>query len=259
MLTDGEDSDVAGLIVEVEAAGKAGIRVSFGFLAPPDAFFEPDLLAAILRTGGSYASFETADAIQSFLFLILSNGLTARDHGAGAEQPLLPGITVARLTGGASVAFGYEAQAGEALVFTVESLSGPQLDAELEDAAGKSVGKNSTSGAAGEPAAITYTAKAAGALKLVVGAAKGSAAGGEGVFQVSLNSSLGISGCNLTTTPPPDNSTGTDNTTVTGSPPTAPPTSPPTPTATLVVTAAAARLGTAGFVAAGMALAAALI
>jgi len=204
VLTDGEDSDVVSLTAAIVAAGQAGIRVSFGFLASSTASYDPDLLASILRTGGTYVSFETADAIQSFLYLILSNGLTKGDTAASGDQALLPGVTVAKLTaGGSGVGFSYAVLAGETVDFTVESLSAQALDAELTDSSGKSLGKNST-GSLGEPAVVSYSAAAGGDLRLVVASSNDTA---EGVFQVSVVSSLGISACNLTTTP--GNGTGT--------------------------------------------------
>ncbi|KAL8422241.1 hypothetical protein RB596_002834 [Gaeumannomyces avenae] len=244
VLTDGEDSDTKGLIAAIEAARAAGIRVSFGFLAPTAGAFKPDLLSAILKTGGSYASFATADAIQSWLFLILSNGITASDRpgsGSASSQPLLPGITVAKLSGGGqSVAFSYAAQAGEQLVFSVSSLSAQELSAELSAEGGGSgsvVGKNSTT-ARSKTATVAFSPSAAGNLKLVVAATNSTA---EGVFQVSLNSSLGISGCNLTTQNPGGGGSGGNTTTLL---PTYSPTKPSTPTGSLppVATAAAARL-----------------
>ncbi|RYP71215.1 hypothetical protein DL769_004729 [Monosporascus sp. CRB-8-3] len=241
VLTDGEDSDTDGLIQEIERAGSGGVRVSFGFLAPSESFFEPDLLAAILRTGGTYTSFATAEAVQSFLFLVLSNGLTAADHSATTGQPLLPGVTVAKLSGGGQpVSFIYAAQTDEQLVFTFESLSSQALDSELKDASGNPLGGNSTAGT--DPASISYTADAAGNLQFEVKTNDPA----EGVFQVSLNSSLGIAGCNLTTTPPPTNST---NGTI--------PSGTPTPTSTIppVVTAGAAMIATAGAPLVGLLLA----
>ncbi|KAL8393132.1 hypothetical protein RB595_003070 [Gaeumannomyces hyphopodioides] len=239
VLTDGEDSDTKGLIAAIEAARAAGIRVSFGFLAPTAGAFKPDLLSAILKTGGSYASFATADAIQSWLFLILSNGITASDRaGAGASsQPLLPGITVAKLSGGQPVAFSYAAQAGEQLVFSVSSLSSQELAAELAEGGGSVVGKNATT-ARSKTTTVAFSPSAAGDLKLVVAATNSTA---EGVFQVSLNSSLGISGCNLTAQNPGGGSGGNTTTLL----PTYSPTNPSTPTGSLppAVTAAAARLG----------------
>jgi hypothetical protein len=200
VLTDGEDSDVPALTASIVAAGGAGIRVSFGFLASSTASYDPDLLAAILRTGGTYVSFETADAIQSFLYLLLSNGLTKSDTvSSGGDQALLPGVTVAKLTAGSGgVGFSYAAVAGETVSFTVDSLSSQALTAELKDGSGSVVGTNST-GASGEAAVVSYSAAAGGTdLKLVVGASNSTA---EGVFQVSVLSSLGISACNLTTVP----------------------------------------------------------
>jgi hypothetical protein len=82
-------------------------------------------------------------------------------------------------------------------------------------------------------------------LKLIVASSNSTA---EGVFQVFLNSSLGISGCNLNQTNPNNNTTPTNNTH-----PTPVPSKPPT------VTAGAARYATAGFSMVGFALVAAFL
>ncbi|KAB5566544.1 hypothetical protein GE09DRAFT_1218801 [Coniochaeta sp. 2T2.1] len=251
VLTDGEDSDVVSLTNSIVAAGSAGIRVSFGFLASSTASYDPDLLAAILRTGGTYVSFETADAIQSFLYLLLSNGLTKTDTAASGDQALLPGVTVAKLTAGsAGVGFSYAAVAGETVSFTVESLSAQALDAELTDGSGASVGKNST-GSSGEAAVLEYTAAASTNLKLVVSSSNSTA---EGVFQVSVLSSLGISACNLTTVP--NNTTGGTGPTGTGSVVVTP---TPTKTSPPFVTAGAGKVVTFGVGAFGVVLAGLLL
>lgn len=251
VLTDGEDSDVQALTDAIVAAGTAGIRVSFGFLADASATFDPDLLAAILRTGGTYVSFATADAIQSFLFIVLSNGLTKSDVSAGGDQPLLPGVTVAKLTAGSGVGFSYAAVQGETVSFSIQSLSAQALGAELT-AGGASVGKNSTD-AAGDPAVVAYTATAGStALKLVVSSTNSTA---EGVFQVSVVSSLGISACNLTTVPTnttTGGSGGGNGSTTTGGTTTSP---TPTKSSPPFVTAAAGRLASAGFGVVGVVLA----
>lgn len=251
VLTDGEDSDVVSLTAAIVSAGQAGIRVSFGFLASSTASYDPDLLAAILRTGGTYVSFETADAIQSFLYLLLSNGLTKIDTAASGDQALLPGVTVAKLTAGSGgVGFSYAAVAGETVSFTVDSLSSQALDAELSDAAGTSLGKNST-GSFGEAAVVEYTASAATDLKLVVSSSNSTA---EGVFQVSVVSSLGISACNLTTVP--NNTTGGGGPTGTG---TGSVTPTPTKTGPPIVTAGAGKVVTFGVGAVGVLLAGLLL
>lgn len=214
--------------------------------------FDPDLLGAILRTGGTYVSFETADAIQSFLYLLLGNGLTKSDQtSAGGGQPLLPGVTVAKLTAGSTgVGFSYTAVPGESVNFTVESLSSQSLQAELKDGKGVSLAKNST-GAFGEPAVVAYAATTGTDWVLTVGSVNDTA---EGVFQVSVLSSLGISACNLTTVP--GNGTGGGNGTGTGTGTTGTATPSPTKTGGPFVTAAAGRLGTAGFSVVGVVLAA---
>lgn len=200
MLTDGEDSQTAPLITQLERAASLGIRVSFGFLAPPNSFSNAPLLAAILRTGGTYASFQTAEAIQSFLFVILSNGLTAADTPAGTTQAILPGVTVARLNAGAAapVLFSYDAVVGEVLRFEFRSMSRQTIDGELTAPGLATPARNTSLGTVRTPASITYTASAAGPVVLAISSADTA----EGVFEVSLNSSLGISACNLNNTAP---------------------------------------------------------
>jgi hypothetical protein len=200
VLTDGEDSDVDNLIDQINKAASLGIRVSFGFLAPPDSFSEPDLESAILKTGGTFMSFNDAANIQPWLFLLLSNGLTASDNSGKSDQPLLPGITIAKLSGSDAVTFSYAAKSGEDLEFTIASFSGLTLQADLQDANGASIAKNTT---AGDPATVAHKADADATLKLVVSADGAT----EGVFQVTLNSSLGISGCSLPNDTAPANGT----------------------------------------------------
>ncbi|KAH6690606.1 hypothetical protein F5X68DRAFT_260012 [Plectosphaerella plurivora] len=224
VLTDGEDGDPTLLLEQIKKAGSLGIRVSFGYLKPPSTSNALEVKEAILQTGGTYSTFQEAESIQPWLYLLLSNGLTAGDSNASKEQPLLSGITVAKISGTDAVSFSYAASQGEKLVFTVESLSQQDLDVALSKSGGSEIGKNSST--ATEPAELTYEASGSETLLLSV-TAVGSTT--EGVFQVSVNSSLGLSGCNLNQTKPSTNTTSV-------------PTRPPLPT----VTAGVAKLGPLG-------------
>lgn len=221
VLTDGEDSSASNLIDQINDAKSKGIRVSFGFLAPSTDFFEPDLLAAILHTGGAYTSFDAAEAIQSFLFLVLSNGLVANDVATTSNQPLLPGVTVAKLSGADPVTFTYDVRGGEVLEYTVASLSNQELTASLANANGDEITTNNTSIG---PAVLHFDGLVAEELFLTVQAMNDTK---EGVFQVSLNSSFGFAGCNLNNTPVANNGTGSPVT--------------PTPNPTTVPVSAALR------------------
>ncbi|EXL39291.1 hypothetical protein FOCG_18094 [Fusarium oxysporum f. sp. radicis-lycopersici 26381] len=193
ILTDGEDTNVAALINQIKKADSLGIRVSFGFLAPPETPPKPDLLQAILQTGGAYNSFNQPENIQPWLYLLLGNGITALDKkSSSTAQPLLSGITTAKLSGSGDVAFSYLASDGEKLVFTVTSISAQDLDVKLSHENGNLVGKNSTT-SGNRPAELSVKTTKAETLKVVVS----SATSKEGIFQISVNSSLGISACNL--------------------------------------------------------------
>jgi hypothetical protein len=227
VLTDGEDGNPTLLLEQIKKAGSLGIRVSFGYLKPPSTANALEVKEAILQTGGTYSTFQEAESIQPWLYLLLSNGLTAGDSNSSKEQPLLSGITVAKISGADAVLFSYAASQGEKLVFTVESLSQQNLDVSLSKSGGSEIGKNSTT--ATDPADLSYQASGSETLLLSVSAVGSTA---DGVFQVSVNSSLGLSGCNLNQTKP---STPGGNSTLV-------PTGPPLPT----VTAGVAKIGPLG-------------
>ncbi|KAK3361297.1 hypothetical protein B0T24DRAFT_585868, partial [Lasiosphaeria ovina] len=106
VLTDGQDSDTSSLLAALDLAAQLGIRVSFGFLAPPanprQSFSgasdplsgaEPDVVAAILRTGGIFGTITSAEAQRRFVDLVVSHGATNIDGtrpGATNGGPLFP-------------------------------------------------------------------------------------------------------------------------------------------------------------------------
>lgn len=227
VLTDGEDLTTKAP-EQFRKAQSLGIRVSFGFLNPSPGSTRIEQQKAILQTGGTYATFQEAESIQPWLYLLLSNGITADDPSSSKEQPLLSGITVAKISGADPVLFSYAASQGEKLVFTIESFTQQTLDAVLSMSGGDEIAKNSTT--ATGPAELTYEVSGSETLLLSVAAASSVT---DDVFQVSVNSSLGISGCNLNQTRP-SNST----------------TSPALPTAT----AGAAKMGALGLPLAMLAL-----
>lgn len=230
LLTDGWDTAPAQLAAAVSAAAEEGVRVSIGFLQPPPpqefgprddeagAASEPDLLRAVLATGGLHARVHPDEAgVQKFLLLLLAHGLAGSDVAAAtqaAEQWILPDATVAALLNGTdggdgaagSASVRYDASPGEVLRFSVRSLAGQPLYAQLS-LDGAAIGRRVVGGAAGSTpgvGALAYTAPPAGGRVRLLLSGPGGGGGGAGgatatrgredVVLVALESSAGGAG-----------------------------------------------------------------
>lgn len=186
VLTDGEDSSLDELVAEINRAQGLGIRVAFGFLSPTPPTGAADLLAAILATGGIYSTIDSAEAQQNFVDLVLSHGPTDNDaSGASGNTLLLPGLTVAgNVSSAESETFVYDAQAGEKLNYTLQTVNGGSLDVTLRDAdAGQDLDTTSTDGLG--HAEILFDVTSDTLLELIVSTSNATAT----LFTVSLNSS----------------------------------------------------------------------
>jgi hypothetical protein len=152
VFTDGEDSDTATLINEIDRAGQLGIRVFLGLLSPQPVGVIPralqarqagtialppsDLLGAILGTGGLFGVINSAAAQASFVDLVVARGATNIDSiGSYNGGQLFPGVlTVSLLKPTQSVVvFTFHATAGESLVFDTQIITGGALNVILHD------------------------------------------------------------------------------------------------------------------------------
>jgi hypothetical protein len=109
VLTDGMDNSPGGLESALASAQSLGIRVSFGFLAPPANPVPPsvraagvprgattrqapasappvDLVRAIDATGGVYSTINSAEAQRAFVQLVNANGATNLDDPFGSDD-----------------------------------------------------------------------------------------------------------------------------------------------------------------------------
>lgn len=144
VLTDGEDGAPAALVTALKRARRLGIRVEFGFLSPPtlpasakrlhaaQAASQPrEVQAAILATGGVFATIDSAEAQRAFIDLVTRTGLTNLNDPNGADDDggLGRDLTVtARLSGPTDVdRFTYQAPAGRRLTVKVRPLDGQKL------------------------------------------------------------------------------------------------------------------------------------
>jgi hypothetical protein len=232
VLTDGQDSDISALVAAVNQAAQLGIRVSFGFLAPPaipiskarrsiprrnmDGEYRsrplyarqssgsnplsgtsPDVVAAILRTGGVFGTISSAEAQRRFVELVISRGPTNIDGiGSSNGGPLFPGVTIVALASTAGIAatpdiYTYRASPGEKLKFTAQTISGNMtLDVKLRDVrGGRDVGNVVADSTNGGVVTIPYEATAGTDLELLVvpsGSSLGMGGNSAALYSVTL-------------------------------------------------------------------------
>jgi hypothetical protein len=164
VFTDGQDSDRTALIAAVRAATAAGVRVSFGFLAPPSSAASastaraqaqaappPDLVQAILESGGVFSTIDSAEAQEAFVELVGSRGVTALDdpNGAGDGGSIAPGVGVTGLAGPGPDRdpYAFRSTPGRLLTVTARTLSGGPVAVEAHDvAAGRRLARQRTGG-----------------------------------------------------------------------------------------------------------------
>jgi hypothetical protein len=231
VLTDGEDSNFAGRMLQYARAKLLGIRVATGFLSPPatPASLLPrnvlakraasvDELTAILQTGGIYSTIDSAEAQQNFLELVVDNGVTDIDDGGGFTG-IFPGLTIAKLISndGGPVSFVYSAKAGEKLNFTIRAISPISLSSVLHDVEGNIDLSTAVTNSSGT-AFIALDATQDVDLELVVTTssnATGFNSTTEGVFSVGLKTTAPIISKNNTNTTVPSTKPVYPNATVT--------------------------------------------
>ncbi|KAK0668785.1 hypothetical protein QBC41DRAFT_337333 [Cercophora samala] len=184
VLTDGDDPYYGDRLAQLARAYLLGIKVSFGFLWPVSIpVTNPkmkrgvdrlgrrqaqtsEMLAAVLKTGGSYATIDSPEAQQAFVELLKSNGFSAADDGSSVT-PLQKGLGIAGLTTTITptVYYSYNSKGGEDITIDLQALS-CTIDAVLLDvAAGTVVGNTSVSSTNGQ---IKYTSSTDQLLELSI-------------------------------------------------------------------------------------------
>lgn len=202
VLTDGEDAYLETLILSLNNATALGVRISFGFLQTPGSPVTPPagLVSAILATGGTFSTIDSAAAQQYFIDLIIANGPTPVDVGGGATGPngetsILPGLAVAHKLARDPGVYTYNAVAGERLNFTVQSLTNQSLAVALSGHGGADL-LTATEGPSWI-ANVLFTPASDTALKLTVGLAANGTGEINGTYTVGLNSSLAVLNCTV--------------------------------------------------------------
>jgi hypothetical protein len=186
----GKGEDIAALVHQLARARALGIRVSFGHLCPGCNHSRLELLAAIVETRGIYGKIDSAEAMQSFVDLVIAHGPTDLDDGGGAGSgtALLPGLSIAgeiSTAAGASI-FMYNARAGEKLSFSIQAMSNQLLNSTLRDVRSAMELESEVTDAQGR-AMISLDVVTSIELELLVAAPD---AADMGLFSVGLQSSI---------------------------------------------------------------------
>jgi hypothetical protein len=160
LLTDGQDGNPANQLTQLQRAASLGIRVSIGFLSPPPnpvtskrsvkkRQSTSDLQLAIVQTGGTFGTIDSADAQKTFIDSVLAHGVTGID-AAGVNSVLKANVTITdHLVNATKRRYVYSGGIGEQVNFTVTSQT-DTLNVTLHDVRGnKDIGSSSTAGSGG--------------------------------------------------------------------------------------------------------------
>ena len=196
VLTDGLDggSSLPGALAQ---AASLGIRVNFGFLSPPanpvpaatrasaargerpigraaqsGSDQPPELVRAILATGGFYGVIDSAESQRKFVDLVLAHGATALDDPNGLDDggALIPGVRATGLLGAGEVdTWSYAPAPGRHVTVTATSRDGSPLVVRVHDVR-RGVG---AAEAGGNPASATARVRGRTDLEIRVSGATG--------------------------------------------------------------------------------------
>ncbi|KAK4195890.1 hypothetical protein QBC40DRAFT_210528 [Triangularia verruculosa] len=231
VLTDGADdppSLISDTIDSINRAQKAGIRVSFGFLSVDAEEQDSRITSAILSSGGTFTTVNTAEDTSKLVAQALLNRLVGPP--STGSVPLLPGLKTAGMLSQTSLTtFSYAAQQGEAFNVTVTAIDKVSLKATLKEAGKNTEIKSAVTDATTGVASLEHTALATGNFTIEVTSTTGGSK--SGLFAVQIGSSLDPCKPSNTTQPHPSGSplipTGANSTYL------------PTPTSSTVFTAGA--------------------
>ncbi|KAK4171076.1 hypothetical protein QBC36DRAFT_225417 [Triangularia setosa] len=189
VLTDGADdppSLISDTIDSINRAQQAGIRVSFGFLSVDAEEQDSRITSAILSSGGTFTTVNTAEDTSKLVAQALLNGLVGLPHTGSV--PLLPGLKTAGMLSQKSLTtFSYAAQKDEAFNVTVTAIDNVSLKATLMEAGKSAEITSAVTDATTGIALLEYTALWTGNYTIEVSSAGGSKSG---LFAVQIGSSL---------------------------------------------------------------------
>jgi Mg-chelatase subunit ChlD len=188
VLTDGVDDPpdlVTDTISAIDRARELGVRVSFGFLAIDAGQQDSRITTAIIRSGGTFTTLNTAGDASLFVAQALLNGLTGPPRSGSVA--ILPGLNTAGLLSQTSPStFSYAAQAGESINVTVTAIDSVALKVTLRNGDTNTDIKTATTNSGGV-AFLEHTTQERSNLNIVVTANGGASSG---LFAVQLGSSL---------------------------------------------------------------------
>jgi hypothetical protein len=204
VLTDGSDFSTELLVDSINNAGQQGIRVSFGFLDGSGYGFsyqDPEVLRAILGTGGMYSTINGDMAQNAFVNVMIVHGLTDNDNPSAKDnKAVYNGLSVAFMLGSdGTSSLTYQAEGGETLTFSISSISAGDLNVTAVDASGKEIGKATVdSFSSYTPEELEVKVSSGGSLELKIqGDLDDLSFTEDPMFIVGVNSSIPLTNCTL--------------------------------------------------------------
>jgi hypothetical protein len=120
------------LVNQINRAAGLGIRVAFGFLDASSSLQDPDVLSAIMHSGGRYFTIQNYNASKAFIDGIIVNGLTKNDNPKGASTTLLAGLDASHfISGSETQTMTYSPRSKEQLTFDVQSVNAGVLSVQV--------------------------------------------------------------------------------------------------------------------------------
>jgi hypothetical protein len=106
---------------------------------------DPSVLAAVMHSGGRYATITDSGSAQDFIKAVLVNGLTTNDNPSGNQDILLGGLSVSKfISGSSTVTVSYTARSNESVIFNIQSVDAGTIKAQAS-LNGKVVDKGTSS------------------------------------------------------------------------------------------------------------------
>ncbi|KAH8811306.1 hypothetical protein F5884DRAFT_270342 [Xylogone sp. PMI_703] len=203
VFTDGQDFTPQTLVDSINDASSQGVRVSFGFLDATNSLQDQSVLAAIIASGGVYATITTEDASNNFINFAILNGLTQQDNPGGNNSTLLAGLSIAPvIPQNKTVTITYIARKDEHIVFVVGSVDGEVLS--VEALSGSTV-LNKTITSYYSTTNLTVKAQSDGPIDVKIAAPD---AQEDNMFTIGAVSNMPIQNCTIAVGAPPNSHGG---------------------------------------------------
>ena len=192
-----QDDEISPLVDQINDAASKGIRVAFGFLDSTSSIQDPNVLSAIMNSGGRYFTVPDYKDIQTFINGIIVNGLTTNDNPQGDTTTLYAGLDASQfISDSETQTMTYNARSSESLTFDIDSVNAGDLSVQIVSN-GKVLGTGTATNdslSVSSGLSLSVTVHSAEAIDVKVTATN---APKDSIFVVSVTSSLPPENCKV--------------------------------------------------------------